>query len=99
MTIDEWLAVVEAELGLPPTDRNLVLDLARDVAHAATRPAAPLTTYLLGLAAGRSGTDPAAVAAHLRALLPEVSTDVTNAGATAVGATVVDEPDRGITDT
>jgi hypothetical protein len=35
--------------------RDLVLDLARDVAHGVARPAAPLTTFLLGLAAGRAG--------------------------------------------
>ncbi|HZC27233.1 MAG TPA: DUF6457 domain-containing protein [Actinopolymorphaceae bacterium] len=34
---------------------NLVLDLARDAAHAVDRPAAPLTTFLVGYAAGRTG--------------------------------------------
>jgi len=38
-----------------------VLDLARDVAHGVARPAAPLTTFLLGVAVGRSA-NPAATA-------------------------------------
>ncbi len=57
--LDEWLAVASAEGGLDEGTgaayRDLVLDLARDVAHGVARPAAPLTTFLLGLAAGRAG--------------------------------------------
>jgi Domain of unknown function (DUF6457) len=54
-TLEEWTAAVCAELGIDAAvDRSLVLDLARDVAHGVARPAAPLTTYLVGLAAGRS---------------------------------------------
>jgi hypothetical protein len=55
MTIlDAWVAAVCAELGLDPAavDVRQVLDLARDVAHQVDRPAAPVTAYLLGLAAG-----------------------------------------------
>ena len=57
-TLDEWAAAVCGELGLDPAalDPRLVLDLARDVAHAVARPAAPLTAYLLGVAVG-PGTD------------------------------------------
>ena len=32
-----------------------MLDLARDAAHGVARPAAPLTTFLVGLAAGQRG--------------------------------------------
>jgi len=46
-----------------------VLDLARDVAHAVARPAAPLSAYLLGVAVGR-GASPDSVAATIRSLLP-----------------------------
>lgn len=55
--IDAWLAQVLPALDLPPSsvDENVVLDLARDAAHGVARPAAPLTTFLLGLAAGRAG--------------------------------------------
>jgi hypothetical protein len=70
-TLDEWTAQVAAALGLPAdlVDRDLVLDLARDTAHAVARPAAPLTAYLAGLAVGRGGS-PAQVAAAIQALFP-----------------------------
>jgi hypothetical protein len=53
--LNEWIEAVCAELGLDPAavDRDLVLDLAKDVAHGVARPGAPLTTYLLGLAVGQ----------------------------------------------
>ena len=44
-----------------------MLDVARDVAHAVERPAAPVTAYLLGVAVGR-GADPATAAEALSAL-------------------------------
>ena len=60
--LDAWLDAVCAELGLPPETsqvRQTILDLARDAAHNVLRPAAPLTTFLVGVAAGRAshGTD------------------------------------------
>jgi hypothetical protein len=56
--LDDWATAVAMELGLTATiDRSLVLDLARDVAHGVARPAAPLTTYLVGVAVG-AGADP-----------------------------------------
>ena len=66
-TLTDWLAAVQAELGVAPVDQELVLDLARDVAHGVARPAAPLTAYLLGLAVG-GGADPRAAAAAVTAL-------------------------------
>lgn len=58
--LDEWTTTVTRALGLDPADldREMILDLARDVAHAVTRPAAPLTAFLVGLAAGRAGGGP-----------------------------------------
>jgi hypothetical protein len=68
-TLEEWVGAVCRELDIqdvvaPPAMQARVLDLARDVAHEVARPAAPLTAYLLGLAAGRHG-DPEAAAAEL----------------------------------
>jgi len=53
--LEDWLQVACLELGLErgDIDRDLVLDLARDVAHGVARPGAPLTAYLLGFAVGR----------------------------------------------
>lgn len=52
--LDEWITAACAELGVDPGDvhRDLILDVARDVAHGVARPAAPLTAYLMGLAVG-----------------------------------------------
>jgi len=67
-TLEEWTAAVVAELGLAVIpDRDVVLDLARDVAHGVARPAAPLTTYLAGLAVG-AGQDARDVAARISRL-------------------------------
>jgi uncharacterized protein DUF6457 len=71
-TLEEWTAVVGADLGLEPgplstADTKTVLDMTGDVAHAVARPAAPLTAYLLGLAVGRGQTLPDA-ADRIRAL-------------------------------
>jgi hypothetical protein len=54
--LSRWVDELCAALQLDATvDRDLVLDLARDAAHGVARPAAPLTTFLVGLAAGRRG--------------------------------------------
>lgn len=56
MTLEEWTDEVCAALGLDTeVDITLLLDLARDAAHGVARPAAPLTTFLVGMAAGRAG--------------------------------------------
>lgn len=69
--LDDWTAAVCDALNLGPVaeqvDTGLVLELARDVAHAVSRPAAPLSAYLLGLAVGR-GADPAQAAAEITQL-------------------------------
>jgi hypothetical protein len=50
----------------------VVLDLARDVAHGVTRPAAPVTAFLLGLAAGRHPAPSLdELAATIRALIAQ----------------------------
>jgi hypothetical protein len=80
MNIDDWVAAVCTALGLSPegVDRALILDLARETAHGVARPAAPITTYLAGLAVG-GGADPAEVAATIRSLVqpPSGRDDVT----------------------
>ena len=60
--LDDWVAALAAELGVElDVDVWGLLDLARVAAHSVDRPAAPLTTFLVGYAAGRQG-GPAAVA-------------------------------------
>jgi hypothetical protein len=57
--MSEWVTAVARELGLedavesgPTVD--MVLDLTSDVAHGVSRPAAPVTAFLIGVAAGRA---------------------------------------------
>ncbi|MFE9771252.1 NTP transferase domain-containing protein [Streptomyces sp. NPDC005931] len=60
--LDEWISAVKDELGLDlDVDTGVLLDLARDAAHGVARPAAPLTTFLVGYAAARAGGGPEAV--------------------------------------
>jgi hypothetical protein len=53
--IDELCDVLDIDVEI---DEGIVLDLARDAAHAVERPAAPITTYLLGYAAALAGGSP-----------------------------------------
>ncbi|RPE78744.1 MULTISPECIES: DUF6457 domain-containing protein [unclassified Frondihabitans] len=53
-----WVARLSEALQLPADfelDLDEVLDLARDAAHGVARPAAPVTTFLVGYAAGLQG--------------------------------------------
>lgn len=63
--LDEWITTVKNELGIElDVDTGVLLDLARDAAHGVARPAAPLTTFLVGYAAAMasSGKSPEAAA-------------------------------------
>lgn len=70
--LDAWAAQVATVLGVADigVEVGAVLDLARDAAHGVARPAAPLTTYLVGLAVGR-GLPYAEAVARVAAQLPE----------------------------
>lgn len=64
-TLKEWVDLVCRELDItdavsPTAMQSRVLDMSRDVAHGVARPAAPLTAYLIGLAAGRNDNPEAA---------------------------------------
>jgi hypothetical protein len=74
--LENWTATVCEALNLDPAsvDQALLLDLTKDVAHGVARPAAPLTSFLVGLAAGRaggSGEDVRKAVATVAALIPE----------------------------
>jgi hypothetical protein len=64
-TLAAWVAELATALDIDAAalDRDLVLDVARDAAHGVARPAAPLTTFLVGYAAGLRGGTPEDVAA------------------------------------
>ena len=58
--IDELMDALDVETEV---DEGLILDLAREAAHRVQRPAAPISTYLLGYAAALAGGSPAKVEA------------------------------------
>ena len=59
--LSQWTAVARQALAtdlgveIPEVDAQLLLDVARDAAHAVDRPAAPITTFLLGYAVAKAG--------------------------------------------
>ena len=70
-TLDDWVAEASKALGLSrEVDVPLLLDLAREAAHGVARPAAPVTTFLLGLAVG-AGADIETASATLTELARE----------------------------
>lgn len=67
-----WVIAVARELGLHDVDAvaavDTVLDLTSDVAHGVSRPGAPVTAFLLGIAAGRADEPDEAVITLARRL-------------------------------
>lgn len=70
--LDDWAQAAAAALGVTVEagDVAAVLDLARDAAHGVARPAAPLTTFIAGLAVG-GGRSLSEVAEILGTLIEE----------------------------
>jgi len=66
--MNAWVNAVSAELGLPEdVDVDVILDVARVAAHSVERPAAPVTTFLLGVAVA-GGMDVNEAAAKIQTL-------------------------------
>lgn len=64
-----WVAEVSQELGIDvDTDVTALLDLAGTAAHAVVRPAAPLTTFLAGVAVAQGKSLDEVVAAVERVI-------------------------------
>lgn len=61
-----WASALGAELGIDTNDANygLVLAMSREAARAVTKPAAPITAYLVGMAVAR-GLPPTEAARRL----------------------------------
>lgn len=63
-----WINAVCAELNLPTdVDVDAILDVAREAAHKVERPAAPVTTFLLGMVVA-GGMDVNEAAAKIQSL-------------------------------
>lgn len=59
--LEQWMRALADALDIPDLDldietRHTVLNLARDAAHQIDRPAAPLTSFLVGVAVGRGAS-------------------------------------------
>ncbi|GAA4796184.1 NTP transferase domain-containing protein [Streptomyces ziwulingensis] len=101
--LDEWISAAKDELGIElDVDTGVLLDLARDAAHGVARPAAPLTTFLVGYAAARAGGGPEAVAEAARKAVAlaerwagETAEDTASADAPAVPGSPDDRPEPG----
>lgn len=56
MSLQDWMDELCDELSVDTDmDVSALLDLARDAAHSVERPAAPLTTFVVGYAAAMRG--------------------------------------------
>ena len=80
MELKQWLTTLSAELetsDVPLDDHAIhtLLDLARDSAHEVERLAAPLTTFLIGVAVGRGATLGSAAAAATELLMNDDAAD------------------------
>jgi hypothetical protein len=97
--IDELMDTLDIEVEL---DEALVLDVAREAAHQVQRPAAPISTFLLGYAAGLAGgatEDVERLAARVIALADrweggdgDTSTDTSAHMSAGTSAATVDTP-------
>ena len=76
MELKQWLNILSAALEtsdvtLDDDAVHTLLDLARDSAHEVERVAAPLTTFLVGIAVGRGATLDGAAATATALLMNE----------------------------
>lgn len=63
----KWTETLAADLGITPAlGVDAVLAVAADAAHGVVRPAAPMTTFLVGVAIGQAGADADRVAQVLQ---------------------------------
>jgi hypothetical protein len=66
--MDTWIKAVQKELAIDvEVDQESILNLARDAAHTIERKAAPITTFLLGIAVA-GGADPKEAAKKIELL-------------------------------
>jgi hypothetical protein len=80
MELKHWLTILSAELGISDVRMDdeaitTLLDLARDSAHEVERVAAPLTTFLVGVAVGRGGALKGAAATATTLLMNDEAAD------------------------
>lgn len=73
--LDDWAATLRQTLELDDDlPIGLILDLARDVATGVARPAAPVSAFAVGLAAGRAGGSPDDIRAAISVVVARAAT-------------------------
>ena len=76
--LDDWVIKLSQDLGVKPDDVAIseILDLARDAAAAVARPAAPITTFIVGYAAGMRGGGRETIAETVRQALAAIASEL-----------------------
>ena len=76
--LDDWVTKLSQEIGVKSDDIAIseILDLARDAAHAVARPAAPITTFIVGYAAGMRGGGRETIAETVREALAAIAAEL-----------------------
>jgi hypothetical protein len=76
--LDDWVTKLSQELGIKADDVAIseILDLARDAAQAVARPAAPITTFIVGYAAGMRGGGRDTIAQTVREALAAIAAEL-----------------------
>lgn len=74
--LDRWVVRLAEALQIDPAEvpTGPLLELTREVAHGVTRPAGPVTTFLLGIAVAR-GSRFSDAASTARSLIPEAAAE------------------------
>jgi hypothetical protein len=76
--LDDWVIKLSQELDVARDDIAIseILDLARDAAHAVARPAAPITAFIVGYAAGLRGGGRETIAQLVREALTAIASEL-----------------------
>jgi hypothetical protein len=76
--LDDWVTKLSQDLGVKSDDVAIseILDLARDAAAAVARPAAPITTFIVGYAAGLRGGGRDTIAETVRQALASIASEL-----------------------
>jgi hypothetical protein len=86
--LDDWVTKLSQDLGVKPDDVAIseILDLARDAAAAVARPAAPITTFIVGYTAGLRGGGRDTIAETVRQALASIASELPPAAPSGNGA-------------
>lgn len=75
--LEAWVALLAERFNLDPTQLPVtpILDLTRDIAYGVARPAAPFSSYVVGLVAGMAGGSEGDISEAITAVLQMMDAD------------------------